>query len=131
MDKLANQLRQDANKIEVAVSEELDHRISASLRGVSPLEEPAAKAPPHRPALFWWASSLTGIAAAAIVIVIINSSQQAPPLTPTPGAIAGVVPDIDWKPETAVFTGPLQEELDALQSDFKKAEEKVRADIGL
>jgi hypothetical protein len=42
-----------------------------------------------------------------------------------------VVPDIDWNSETAVFTAPLQQELDALQSDIRKAEEKVKADIGL
>ena len=131
MDKLANRLREDAEKIEVAVSHELDHRISASLRGVSPIDESAATAPPQKPALFWWASSLTGIAAAAIVIVVINSSQPEPAATPTRAAIAAAVPEIDWKPETAVFTGSLQEELDALQSDLKKAEEKVRADIGL
>lgn len=131
MDKLANQLRQDADKIDVAVSDELDHRIAASLRGVSPLDDPAVKAPPLRPALFWWASSLTGIAAAAVVIVIVNSSQPEPAVTPTPGAVAEAVPVIDWKPQTAEFTAPLQQELDALQSDLKKAEEKVRADIGL
>lgn len=131
MDKLANQLRQDADKIEAAVSDELDHRIAASLRGVSPLDDSAVKAPPPRPALFWWASSLTGIVAAAVVIVIVNSSQPEPAVTPTPGAIAAAVPAIDWKPQTAEFTAPLQQELDALQSDLKKAEEKVRADIGL
>ncbi|MGB5335745.1 MAG: hypothetical protein WBN07_09000 [Woeseiaceae bacterium] len=131
MDKLAKQLRQDADKIEVAVSDELDYRISASLRGISPLDAPAAKAPPQRPAMFWWASSLTGVVAAAIVIVIVNLSQPEPAVTPAPGAIAAVVPDIDWKPESAVFTGPLQQELDALQSDLKRAEERVRADIGL
>lgn len=131
MDKLAKQLRRDAEKIEVAVSDDLDYRISASLHGVSPLDAPLAKSPPQRPALFWWASSLTGIAAAAIVIVIVNLSQPEPAVAPTPGTIAAIVPEIDWKPESAVFTGPLQEELDALQSDLKKAEEKVRADIGL
>lgn len=131
MDKLANQLRLDADRIEVAVSDELDQRISASLRAISPLEDPVAKAPSQRPALFWWASSLTGIAATAIVIVVLNSSQPPPAATPGPSAIAAAVPTIDWKPESAVFTAPLQQELDALQSDIRKAEEKVRADIGL
>jgi len=113
------------------VSEELDHRISASLRSVSPLDDSPAVVRPQRPALFWWASSLTGIAAAAAVIVIVNSSQPEPVATPGPAAIAAAVPDIDWRSETAVFTDQLQEELDALQSDLKKAEEQVKADIGL
>lgn len=131
MDKLAKQLRSDAEKIEVAVSDELDNRIAASLRGVSPLDNATVPPTRQRPALFWWASSLTGIAAAAAVIVIVNSLQPPPAATPGPAAIAAAVPNVDWKPETAVFTAPLQQELDALQSDIKKAEEKVRADIGL
>ncbi|MBT8068043.1 MAG: hypothetical protein KJO09_12450 [Gammaproteobacteria bacterium] len=131
MDKLARQLRRDADRIEVTVSDELDHRIAASLRGVSPLEDAPAAVPPQRPALFWWASSLTGIAAAAAVILIVNTSQPEPAAAPDPAAIAAAVPTIDWKSETAVFTDPLQQELDALQSDLKKAEERVKEDIGL
>lgn len=131
MDKLANRLHRDAQEIEVTVSDELDKRISASLKGVSPLDSSASSARSRRPALFWWASSLTGIAAAAAVILIVNSSQPELPATPGPAAIAAAVPVIDWKSETAVFTGQLQQELDALQSDIKKAEEKVKADIGL
>jgi hypothetical protein len=131
MDKLARQLRQDAERIEVAVSAELDQRIAASLRSVTPLDDTAAPVASQRPALFWWASSLTGIAAAAAVILIVNTSQPTPSATPGPAAIVAAVPDIDWKSETAVFTEQLQQELDALQSDVKKAEEKVKADIGL
>ena len=131
MDKLDNQLRQDAERIDATVSDELDHRISASLQGVSPKADGPAVAKSPRPALFWWASSLTGIAAAAVVIVIVNSTQPEPAATPGPAAIAAAVPAIDWKSETAVFTDQLQQELDALQSDIKKAEEKVKADIGL
>ena len=131
MDKITEKLRRDAEKIDVTVSDELDNRITASLRGVSPLDDSAAVVPPQRTALFWWASSLTGIAAAAAVILIVNSTQPEAPTTPSPAAIAAAVPTIDWKSETAVFTGQLQQELDALQSDIRKAEEKVKADIGL
>ncbi|MGI9234919.1 MAG: hypothetical protein ACR2RD_14905 [Woeseiaceae bacterium] len=131
MDKLANKLRRDADSIEARVSDELDHRIAASLRGVSPTEDSTATARSQRPALFWWASSLTGIAAAAAVIIIVNSTQPEVPATPGPAVISAAVPAIDWKSETVVFTGQLQKELDALQSDIKKAEEKVKSDIGL
>jgi len=41
------------------------------------------------------------------------------------------MPSIDLNAETAMLTGPLQQELDRLQSDLKKAEEKVKQEIGL
>ncbi len=131
MDKLSKQLRQDAEKIEVRVSDELDRRIAASLRSVTPEAEIVAVPKSQRPALFWWASSLTGIAAAAAVIVIVNTQQAVKPAAPTPTSIVAAVPVIDWETETAALAGPLQQELDALQSDIKKAERKVRDDIGL
>ena len=130
MDKLANRLGRDAQNIQVEVSAELDDRLSASLRNVTPRESRKAAPVAGRPATFWWASSLTGIAAAAAVIVIVNLQQAEAPASATPANIAAVVPVIDWKTETAMLTGPLQEELDALRADMEKAEKKVRDDIG-
>ena len=131
MDKLAEQLKRDAARIEVRVSEELDHRIAASLEGVTP-ERPLPKERERtRPAGFWWASSLTGIAAAALVIVILNLQQPDDVSRPVPNNVVAAVPVIDWQVETATLTGPLQQELDNLQSDLKKAEKKVREDVGL
>lgn len=131
MDKLANRLRQDAERIDVAVSDELDDRIMASLRAVTPLDD-AARVEKKRAASFWWASSLTGVAAAAAVIAIVNTQQEVQaPAPATPTNILATVPVIDWKTETAMMTGQLQEELDNLQSDIKKAEQQVREDIGL
>ena len=130
MDKLAKQLRTDAERIEVTVSDELDRRINASLRAVQPEEQlpgPAASKPP----LFWWASTLTGIAAAVAVIAIVNWQVPDEPVSATPSNIVAAVPTIDLKAESAMLTGPLQDELDKLQSDFQKAEEKVKGDIGL
>ena len=130
MDKLAKQLRTDAERIEVTVSDELDRRINASLRAVQPeelLPGPAASKPP----LFWWASTLTGIAAAVAVIAIVNWQVPDEPVSATPSNIVAAVPTIDLKAESAMLTGPLQDELDKLQSDFQKAEEKVKGDIGL
>ena len=130
MDKLAKQLRADAERIEVTVSDELDRRINASLRAVTPVElrpDPVASKPP----LFWWASTLTGVAAAIAVIAIVNWQVPDDPALVTPVNIAAAVPSIDLKAESAMLTGPLQEELDKLQSDLKKAEEKVKRDIGL
>jgi hypothetical protein len=138
MDKLARQLKQDAALIEVQVSDELDRRITATLHGIEP---EMAKVPQvrQRPAVFWLASSLTGIAAALAVIAIINSHSQ---FETAPESMAGGSPDtspvlesmtptIDWKTESAMLTRPLQRELEDLQADLKKAEEKVKKDIGL
>jgi hypothetical protein len=138
MDKLAEQLKSDAAAIDVQVSDELDRRITASLRGIQP-ETDAVTPVRQRPAAFWWASSLTGIAAALVVIAFINSHSQ---VGSTPEPIAEVLPNmspvlvpttptIDLKTESAMLTRPLQRELEDLQSDLKKAEEKVKRDIGL
>ncbi len=127
MDRLTEQLKRDADSIEVRVSDELDHRIEASLRSVTP--EAPERRERARPFGFWWASSLTGFAAAAAVIVIINLQQDEPP--PPAADLVVTVPAIDWQTETAALTGPLQQELEDLRSDLKKAEKKVREDIGL
>ncbi len=141
MDKLAKQLQADAERIDVAVSDELEQRILASLRGVTPRVEhgpETAARLEQRPARFWWASSLTGIAAAAVVIVIINSQSQQPGSdlpgevdTTSPVALVASMPVIDLKAESAMLTSPLREELENLQSDIRKAEKKVKQDIGL
>ena len=106
MDKLAKQLKVDAQMIDVHLSDELDHRISSSLQGVTP-ERPEAPPVQQRPALFWWASSLTGIAAALAVIAIINSYSQ-PTVDPVPLVVdtspvpESLTPTIDWKTESAI-----------------------------
>jgi len=130
MDKLAKQLRTDAERIEVTVSDELDRRINASLQAVQPEERPPGRAA-SKPPLFWWASTLTGIAAAIAVIAIVNWQVPDEPVSATPSNIVAAVPTIDLKAESAMLTGPLQDELDKLQSDLQKAEEKVKGDIGL
>ena len=134
MDKLATQLRADAEKIDVQISNELDRRILASLHSTTP-EKPEPAVIQQRPALFWWASSLTGLAAAVAVIAIINSQSQSDPavetVVQTSPVISPVTPLIDWKTESAMLTRPLQKELEDLQSDIKKAEQKVKRDIGL
>jgi len=134
MDKLANQLKADAALIETEISDELDRRIEASLYGVEPLQ-PLIVAPRRRPASFWWASSLTGVAAALAVIAVLNSASPTAPAAPRVAQISPVnqpiTPIIDWKTESAMLTRPLQRELQDLQSDMKKAEEKVKREIGL
>jgi hypothetical protein len=137
MDNLATRLKDDAARIDVQVSDELDRRISASLQGITPEAPEVPEAPQNRqrPAIFWWASSLTGGAAALVVIAVINSHSQVqvdsldqPEMSPV--AVA-TTPTIDWKTESAMLTRPLQKELLDLQADLKKAEEKVKKEIGL
>ena len=134
MDKLAKQLKDDAARIDVQISDELDRRISASLQGVTP-EGPDTDVVRQRPAAFWWASSLTGVAAALIIVAVINSKPQietVPSVSPeTSPVTVATIPTIDWKAESAMLTRPLQRELEDLQADLKKAEAKVKKEIGL
>jgi predicted ATP-grasp superfamily ATP-dependent carboligase len=46
-----------------------------------------------------------------------------------PAAQPLAIPSIRWQAETAVLTSPLEQEIEDLQSDLKKAEEAVRRDI--
>ena len=141
MDKLVDQLKRDAERIEVRVSEELDHRIDASLRAVRQDGQRSQASAPPRPLGFWLASSLTGIAAALGVIAIVNfpmvNSLPEPEAVPdelpgtSPVPMMTGVPIIDWKTESAMLTSPLRQELEDLQSDIKRAEQKVKEDIGL
>ena len=138
MDSLTTQLKRDAELIDVQVSDELDHRIAASLEGITP-ERPREPAPQQRPAIFWWASALTGVAAAFLVIAVFSSRSQleaekTPMIAnsvPEAASLGINAPTIDWKAESAMLTQPLRRELEDLQSDLKKAEEKVKRDIGL
>jgi hypothetical protein len=129
MDKLAKRLRDDADQIECAVSDELNDRIDASLQGiqVQAAQKPVAES---RPASFWWVSSLTGVAVAATIIVAINLQAPEPqPGSTEPAASALTVPSIEWNAQSAVLTRPLQQEIEDLQSDLEKAEEAVKQDI--
>ena len=129
MDKLALQLREDAEKIDAGISAELDARLAASLHGVKP-ESVLRPQRESKSFSFWWASSLTGVAAAALIIVVANLR------TPEPVPVAAgttpaplVLPSIEWNIKSAVLTSPLEQEIDNLQSDLKKAEEVVKQDI--
>jgi len=129
MDKLALQLREDAEKIDAEISTELDARLSASLHGIKP--EPVRR--PQRESKsfsLWWASSLTGVAAALLIIVVANlrAPEPAPAVANTTPAPL-ILPAVEWNARSAVLTSPLEQEIDNLQSDLKKAEEVVKQDI--
>ena len=134
MDKLAEQLKHDAAQIEVRFSDDFERRLTASLEGAVQ-EVPATRQERPRPAIFWWASSLTGAAAALLVVAVINlrpAIDEPEPVAATTSPVTVVtVPSIDLTAESAMLTRPLEKELESLQSDLKKAERKVREDIGL
>ena len=128
MDKLAKELREDAQRIEAKVSPQLEERIRASL--ASAAQERAPAAPASHAASFWWASSLTGIAATLLVIVVVNLSLDEPePAITEPAATPQVAAQFDWNLKPAMLTETLEQELVDIQSDLKKAERVVREDI--
>jgi len=135
MDKLEKALREDAAKIDVTVSPELDDRIRASLDSVSP-EKPASRR--RRTVSLWWASSLTGFAAAFGAIVWINLGVGVPGGAPVEGGVANVngaaapapmLPELDAR--AAMLADPLEQELRDLEADLRKAGQAVRADLGI
>lgn len=130
MDKLAKRLHDDADKIEATISVELDERIQASLRGISPAPARRPESP-SRPFSMWWASSITGVAAAVAIIAVINMQQPEPESMTEPAEPSLALPFVDWHTKTAVLTSPLQQEYEDLQADLKKAEQALKDDIGL
>ena len=129
MDRLAKRLREDAERIDARISPELDERIRTSLRGVRPATgpRPAAAA---RPPWFWVASSLTGVAAALAVVAVVNLRTPNPvPATQVAVPAPLELPTIKWRVQDAVLTSPLEQEIEDLQSDLKKAEDAVKEDI--
>ena len=122
MDDLERRLKDDAERIRVEVSPELDERIRASLEATAPLRP----VPTSRPRWFWWASSLTGVAGALAVIALLNLGRQ-PEAPPAVAAQPLLRPALDVRP--AVMLGPLESELDNLKRDLARAEAVVREDV--
>jgi hypothetical protein len=66
------------------------------------------------------------------LLIIVVANLRAPEPTPTlanstPAPLA--LPSVEWNIKSAVLTSPLEQEIDNLQSDLKKAEEVVKQDI--
>ena len=138
MDELKRRLRADADALDARVSDELDVRIEASLRGI----ERRVAAPQRdeaRPRAWlnpWitWGSSLTGVGLAAAVILAVNIAdgpQRPANGTAAPATTAAVppMPDFAWELRTADFAAPLQHELAAVRADLKRAGKAVQKDV--
>ena len=129
MDKLAQQLRDDADSIAVVITPQLDDRIRAAL--LSATQEAGRPASRNKlTASFWWTSSLTGVAAALAVVAVLNLIDADPELAITEPPVAQfTMPKFNWQPKAAILTATLQQELEDLQSDLKKAEQVIREDF--
>ena len=51
------------------------------------------------------------------------------PVAPQTAQTPLILPKIEWNARSAVLTSPLEQEIEDLQSDLKKAEQAVKEDI--
>ena len=133
MDNLEQRLRDDAAEIRVDVPPHVSARLQASLRAAR------TAAPARRQFSFplWLAASLTGVAASAVAIVAVNWGGLAGRGPEPAEAVAYSVPEyvselerqIPLRAKTADLTGPLEEELENLRSDFERAKKNVEQDL--
>ena len=126
VDKLERRLKEDAGRIEIRISPELDERLRASLEAAEPARP---RVPVSRSRWFWGASSLTGAVGALLVIALVNfgSAPEAPPAVASQPSQPLLRPALDVRP--AVMLGPLESELDNLKRDLARAEAAVREDV--
>lgn len=136
MNELEKRLKQDANAIDADVSTAWRARMEASLRATErlPAVSPRKRAV-HR---LWLASSLTGLASAIGVIAVMNWQQTQLPspadseaMTTVPRATSATSAMAFLDIRTADFTGPLEEELEHLQSDLEKARLNMQRDLDI
>jgi len=136
MDEFEKRLKRDAEAVKAEMSPELRSRIDASLRGIEPIKPVAAVRPTS--IRLWWASSLTGLAAVIALVLIgtFNAPDSADvqevdvvarTVPPMPLDLPLIAPELDIR--SAEFTGPLEEELLRLRSDFEKARQNLREDV--
>ena len=122
MDKLAKQLREDADQNRMCC-----FTMNSMTAFGRHLKASSPKRRKHRDResksfSFWWASSLTGVAAASPLLRSVNLQA------PDPGQVADRVLirshslslRFSGNVETAVLTSPLEQEIEDLQSDLKK-----------
>lgn len=128
MDNLTRRLREDASRIQAEVSPELDARIRASLEAVEPVREEIPKPEPRTASMWWW-SSLVGATGALAIIVLLNLGDRTQLPAPAEIREPALVPSLNV--QRAVLTAPLEEELENLESDLRRAEEALRGEIGI
>ncbi len=128
MDRLDEQLRNDAAAISADVSVEDKQRLEAMLAATP--QVPATR----RPATgLRWAALAAGLGSFALVILLQDAT---PPVVEAPVAATPVyesVPPalltVPLRVEPADLTEPLQQELNALRADVAKARESIERDL--
>lgn len=133
MDELERRLKADADAIQVKISPELKRRLDATVESTARVTPGSGRT--QSTGSLWLASSLTGLAATLAVIVWMNWNSEVVELPPPTFADTPPVAEptgfrgFPLSTETAVFTEPLQQELQNLQDDLEKARESVAEDL--
>lgn len=129
MDELARRLQEDAARIDVSVSPELDARIHASLAGTH-VEMPASRGRAHRHAGFRRAAAMAGLGAAVAASVFVYIGIAGRPGSPVPGPRPGFeLPAVAWQVQPVALTDPLDREYANLRADLEKVGNALRQDI--
>ena len=140
MDKLEENLKQDAANIQVEVSSELAARIASSVHATKrEAKNSDNKASKSSPWSLWWLSSVTGLVAAVVVISLVNRNVAEEPVVPEETSTASVVPEyvrqlrqgFALNAKNADFAEPLEDELEKLRTDIEKARKNVEQDLRL
>lgn len=130
MDKLAQRLYEDAQRIDARISPELEKRIDASLRAVTPLRPTQ----PQRSARTWfpWLAGGATVAVAVLAAVFVREPQapRQAPVAQDNAPSSLTLPLLDLDSGTAELTDPLAQELENLQADLRRAERELREEIG-
>ncbi len=135
MDKLEQQLQQDAEEIRPILAPEVSARLMARIKDT---QQAGSRDERHGSGISWWlASSLTGVAAAAVVLAVMSLNSEMSPQQPAGEFVAQTVPKelaefdnrLPLRLENVVMTTPLEEELQNLESDLEKAREAVRREF--
>jgi hypothetical protein len=128
MDKLKQQLQEDARAIDAALPDERRRRLEAVIAATPQL----APAVPPRAGLRW-AGLAAGAGAFAIVMLVVDQPSPQPdvPLAATPDyqELPQALRTIPLRVESADLTEPLQQELNNLRADVLKARESIERDL--
>ena len=128
MDKLKQQLQDDARAIEADLPDERQQRLEAVIAATPQLAPAAAARAGWR-----WAGLAAGAGALAVVALVVNQPppEESVPLAATPvyQELPQALRTIPLRVEPADLAEPLQQELNNLRADVEKARESIKRDL--